>query len=297
MTESRRSSRYERPRYPISFTALILGVVIGIAGGLFYAWNLAPTEEFNTEPWQLRADDQAHYVVAIMLNYAYDSDLALAVTRLAQLRPPVDPIQYVADVACDLARSGYVNDNSGLTAIRAMMRFYQGQGRTGCADQLIPAAEGPIATEALIIAATPTLPPPPTKTATPSGSPQLTPTTEIRAPSTPAPQSAFQSINPTTFCDPEFAGVIEIYVRDGRGQPVPGQPIRVVWADGESLFFTGLQPLRGLDYADFQMTPNTGYTVEMPGLSEPTNQLIASTCVSADGTETITSYRVIFIPR
>jgi hypothetical protein len=132
-----RGSKYRRPRRPISLAGLLVGLVLGIAGGLVYAWVIDTRVEFDTEPWQLKKADRAQYIVAIALDYSYDGDLARAIERLIALKPQGDPIQEVADVACDLATTGYVENSSGLRAIQAMMTFYQLQGRSGCADTLI----------------------------------------------------------------------------------------------------------------------------------------------------------------
>jgi hypothetical protein len=43
-------SKYRRAPRPISFVGIILGMVLGIGGGLAYAWAINPVVEFNTEP-------------------------------------------------------------------------------------------------------------------------------------------------------------------------------------------------------------------------------------------------------
>jgi hypothetical protein len=293
----RRRSRYERPRRPISWIGLFFGIFLGIGGGIFFAWNIAPAEEFDTEPWQLNRADQANYAIAAVLSYAQDGDLGLAIQQLNTMRPSVDPIQFVADITCDLARSGYVSSSSGLNAIRAAMRFYQLQGRTGCADELIPPLPEVAATEDLIIAASPTLPPPPTKTATPIGTAELTPSPSAPVvEATAVEQIGFQIVRNEAFCDPLFSGVIEVYVQDSSGAPRPGERVRVQWDDGQSIFFTGLNRLRGLDYADFEMEAGKGYVIDMPGQSNPsTTEIVAAPCESASG-PAMRSYRVVFRP-
>lgn len=291
-----RSSRYHRPRRPLSLLALFLGLIAGVTGGLYVAWVVAPVEEVDTAPWQLNREGQADYIAAVMLAYANDSDLTRAVTRLLELRIEGDPIQRVADVACDLARSGYVAEPGGERAIRAMMLFYQLQGRSGCADQLMPPVL-PTATANLVVLATPTLPPPPSKTPTPPGfvdGPTATPT--VRVAPTVAPQQAFAIVRLERFCDADFPGVIEVYVQQTGGAPLPGQRVRVRWKDGESLFITGIKPNSGADYADFEMTPDIAYTVDMPGLSDPSDVIISSGCFDAGGRQTRASYRVVFRP-
>ena len=291
-----RTSKYRRPRNYFSLSGIIVGLVVGIGGALFYAWNFAPIEEFDTEPWQLNAQDKAHYMVAIMLDYAYDGDLNRAVDRLVQLRLPGDPIQAVADTACQLASSGYIDSSSGLRGIQAMMEFYQSQGRSGCADMLI-AQVSPQPTSVInVVVPTSTLPPPPSKTPTPEVTVAATATTFVVVP-TNEPQSSFSLVRLEPFCSTELSGIIEIYVQDGSGDGIPGQAVRVRWRSGESTFFTGLKPERGPAYADFQMETNVSYTIDMPGLSNSSDTPISATACTTDaGEQSIQSYRAVFRP-
>jgi len=292
-----RGSRYERPRRPIVWFALLLGLMLGAGGGLLFAWNVAPAEEFDTAPWQLRPEDKTQYLAALMLAYDTDGDLQRTIDGLTDLRFSGDPIQAVADAACELTRTGFVDSRSGERAIRAMMKFYQLQGRTSCADSLLPPIESQ-PTVAVIIAATPTLPPPPTKTPTPEGAapPTETPSAARIVP-TVEPQRAFRLARLESFCDADFSGLIEVYVQNSDGSGIPGQRVRVSWDGGENTFITGLKPERGADYADFQMEANRGYTIEMVGLSDPSTQpLVAAPCVTAANVETLTSYRAVFRP-
>jgi len=278
-------------------TVLIIGLIAGIAGGLYIAWELAPVEEQNTAPWQLNEQGQADYIVAIMLAYAHDSDLSKAVNRLLELRIEGDPIEHVAVVACNLARTGYVAESGGDHAIRAMMNFYQLQGRSGCADQVMPLSPQPTPTFDLMIGATPTLPPPPAKTATPDGFTEgVTPTPTVRVAPTVAPQQEFAIVRQERFCDADFPAIIEVYVQETGGASLPGQRVRARWNGGESLFISGVKPGRGADYADFDMTPDISYTVDMPGLSDPSDVMISSGCFDATGAQTQSSYRVVFRP-
>ena len=291
-----RGSRYYRPRRSISWVAIVIGIVAGVAGGLYWAWQVAPIEETDTAPWQLNAQNRADYVVAIMLAYSYDSDLNTAYMRLLELRPEGDPIEYVANVACDLARSGYVDSASGERAIRSMMTFYQNQGRVGCADTLLPVVTGPTRTPEPL-AETPTLPPPPTKTITPTSEPgAATRTPEIRIAPTVIPQGAFEVVRFERFCDANTPGLLIVQVQDSDGGPLPGQRVRVTWRDGRSDFLTGIKPGQARDYADFVMEAGIGYTVDMPGLSDPSQVATSDTCFDPAGRETRSSYRAIFRP-
>lgn len=291
-----RRSKYRRPRHLVSWWGILLGLIVGIAGGLVYAWVVNPLVEFDTEPWQLHDQDRAAYVAAITLRYSYDGDLNRAVTQLLALRLPGDPIQAVADIACRLASTDYIDNSSGQRAVRSMMQFYQLQGRAGCADNLLVINDQPTP-QIILEVATPTLRPPATKTPTPPPAITASPTSQPIVIPTLVPQTDYVLVDVRTFCSAELSGLIEVRVQDFNGDPIPGEKVRVRWADGESLFFTGLKPERGLDYADFQMEAGKAYTVEVAGRSDPSQPLVAGSCGTDTGQEAITSYRVFFRPR
>lgn len=289
-----RRSKYRRPRHDVSWVGLLIGLALGAGAGLLYAWVVDTRVEFNTDPWQLKAQDKAQYMAAIALGYAYDGDLNKAIQRLVELRPQSDPIQEVANIACNLATTGYASTSSGMRAIRSMMLFYQLQGRSGCADQLI-AAQDEATPVAMIDVPTPTSLPPASKTPTPETTLRATATAPRVAISTSLPQSSYEVVGINTFCDVSHSGVIEVFVQDFSGEGVPGEAVRVRWDEGEDTFYTGLKPERGPGYADFQMEEGKAYLVELPGRSDPTSQpLVAASCNTEDGDDAIGSYRVFF---
>lgn len=291
------AKKYMRPRHIVAWPLLIFGLIVGVAAGLFYAWGVNPVVEYDTEPWQLRQSDKAHYVVAIMLDYSYDGDLNQAVDRLLALQLDGDPLQAVADLACNLASTGYIDSNSGLRAVRSMMTFYQLQGKTGCADTLLPLNQEPPPTSAVVevVIPTATFMPPATKTPTPSGpaAPTATPIRVIVP--TSAPQLNFVLANISTFCSSSDSGEIEVVVQDATGEGIPGQQVRVRWDSGSDSFFTGLKPGEDPGYGDFTMTSGNGYLVDLPGLSDPIAEPLAAVpCTTDAGDAATTSYRVIF---
>ena len=293
-------SRYNRPRKLFSMWGLVIGLFWGVGSGLVYAWAINPVVEFDTEPWQLRAEDRAHYTVAIALAFAGDSDLDRAIERLLTLRGQnnnTDIFQQVADTACRLASTGYVDSNAGVKAIRNMMTFYQLQGRTGCADNLIPALAMEPTTVVQIDLPTPTLPPPATKTPVPASQTTPSPTPPVVIVPTSVPRRDFVLANVATFCDADISGVIEVFVQDFGGVGLPGMPVRIRWDDGEDTFYTGLKPERGPAYADFYMEAGKGYIIDMPGRADPSSdQLVATTCTAENGQQSVVSYRAVFLP-
>ncbi len=293
-----RSRRYNRPRRAFSWLGVILGLTLGMAGGFYWAWEVSPIVEYDTEPWQLNPQDRAAFVVAIMLRYDADGDVGAAVQSLIDLRLQDDPIQAVADTACQLATTGYINSATGLRAIRAMMNFYQAQARIGCADDLIQSASI-VPTQIVEIAVattTATLPPPDTKTPTPGTASDTTATPNRLIVPTSAPQSDFIFVNATTFCESANSGVIQVFIYEIDGvSGIPGQVIRARWENQENTFFTGLKPERGIGYADFDMQPDVSYLLDLPGASDPIPQsLVAVSCTTSDGQRALISYRVVF---
>ena len=76
---------------------------------------------------------------------------------------------------------------------------------------------------------------------------------------------------------------------------IPGETVRVRWEGDDSQFVTGLKLERGESYADFQMEEGKGYTIDMPSLADPLDTpLVAESCFTENGEESIKSYRVVF---
>lgn len=288
--------KYTRPRRVVSIWGVVIGLVIGLGGAFYFAREISPLPETDVQPWQLTEDDQTEYIAAIALAFMLDSDVNRAVERLLDLRLPGDPIQIVADLACELATTDYVSTSQGLRAVQAMITFYQLQGRSGCADTLITA---PLTNPTRIIdiqlgTATPAQPIPETKTpspqelVTPSAIPVLVPTS--------APQSDFEVLGVSTLCSASRPGMIEVLVYESNGATgVPGVGVRARWSGGENWFFTGLLPERGPGFADFQMESGRNYLIDLPGRSDPIAQPLSIVpCTTDTGERSTTTYRVIF---
>lgn len=297
-TESTPSTKYTRPRRFFSPVGVILGFALGLAAGLLISWVFFPVEEIDVAPWQLQSSDREQYLIAIALAYAEDSNLDRAVERLLTLRLPGDPIQAMADTACRLATTGYINSTSGLQAVRSMMQFYQPQGRAGCADELISANAAPTpVVDITLPTSTATLTPAATKTATPESAILATATPLAITVPTPANVLAFEAIAVNTLCSAAESGQIQVQVYELNGTTgIPGQTIRARWQGGESRFVTGMMPERGPGFADFQMTEGVDYIIDMPGAASPIDTALeAVPCTDpTTGERAITTYRVIF---
>lgn len=284
-------------RSPASFVSawlIALGLIAGLLFGLALGWALGPPRQRNTEPHQLRDDHRNHYLVAIALEYQYSGDLHAALAKLIALRPSQDPLQELADAACELARDDYLNSESGVRGLRAAVQLYRAQGRGGCADLLLPSEDAAATVAAPKAPAADATAPPPLPTKTPFSRPPQ-PTATLRVVATAAPQRQFAPLPARTFCDPDLPALMEVYTVDYLGRGIPGQRIRVRWSNGENTFISGLKPERGDGYADFQMEDGIGYIIDMPGASDALGaELSTGACFAPNGSQSLKSWRVTF---
>ena len=79
----------------------LVGLAIGLALGLGYAWLLQPVTYFDTAPASLRQDYRTDYVLMVAQAYQPEGDLSLVLLRLAALgpEPPVDMVDGALEFA------------------------------------------------------------------------------------------------------------------------------------------------------------------------------------------------------
>lgn len=280
----------------LSWVGLLLGLAFGIGLGLLYTWEIDPVIEQNTAPWQLGAEGQESYVVAVALSYAYNRDLNLAFDRLRALRPDRDVWSMVADIACNRIKTGKTMTNSDIRVIRALEQLYRPQGASGCADGQYP-TPAPVSFATLTPSVTPTstLTPPATKTPTPIR-PTSIPAATAEPVNTPLPAGSYTVTRVEAFCNADLDGIIEVRVYDRAGDGVAGIPVTVTWGGNQrQTFYTGLKPGRGPEYADFEMAAGQSYMVTIPQLGAAPEAVEAVPCdTTADGEDILTSYWINF---
>lgn len=284
----------ERAPGYFSYAVFAFSLIAGIALGLALTRVHGPLQRGNAEPWQLRAEDGQHYMIAIALEYAHKGDLPAALNKLIAMRPAQDPLDALAEAACALGSGGYLRSESGIQAIRSAEALYSSQGRAGCAEQLLPqeaTVSAPDITseqrpEAAFATPLPTKPPLPDSGADAA----------IRrlAPS-PAPQRSFEARSARSFCDAANPALIEARVVDYLGRGIPGQRIRVRWGDQEDIFVSGLKVDRGDAYADFQMDEGIDYSIDMPGAAEPLGASLSTGACYTGNRRALKSWRVTFV--
>jgi hypothetical protein len=269
--------------------ALLLGLVLGLAAGLVYAWFLNPVRWVNIAPDRLNASSQREYILLTAEAYMQDGDIDRARARLAALD---------------------ARDIGGLVAVNADSALLRGaDARTVRALSTLAEALGASPQAADIFSGTMAPTAGPAATATPAEPEEAITLTPVV--STPTPTIIpTVTITPNPFAGAEFgliereitceddgpAGWIEVYVYGAFGESIPGIEVLVTWSDGQDTFFTGLKPEIDAGYADFDMTANTIYSVTLVDLSEPVLGIGAEACTTPSGRTSIPTYRLVFVP-
>ncbi len=240
---------------------LVIGLLLGIAAGLYYAWVVNPVEYLETAPAALRDEYKADYYSLIALAYASTDDLERAQSRLAQIPDP--------DYASTLSQLAQIRLAAGRPEreVRALALLAAALGESPAPFATTPSTQGD---------SSPT-PATATRTATITRLPRTnTPTATPGAP--------FEMVEKELVCNLDLkVPLIQIEVIDAAGQPVPGIEALVIWDEGEDHFFTGLKPELGIGYADFTMQVGVSYTLQLVDADIPVTGLFAEECAGEDG--------------
>ena len=243
---------------------ILLGIslILGIAGGLYYAWNINPVAYVDAAPSSLRQDFQSDYITLIAASYAATGELDRAQVRLS--------IFSLDDLGTYLGRL-------------AQNRLAEGRPESEARALAMLAAavgEGP-----------PALPitPSPSESAS-TGEPSITSspspsnTPRPMRPPTSTPGAPFELIEQEKVCDPSLGGpLLQIRILDALSEGVPRMSILVIWDSGQEKFFTGLKPELGLGFADFVMTEGVIYTLQVSDADRLVTGLTSELCTGEEG--------------
>lgn len=287
---------------------LLIGLALGLAAGLGYAWGLDPIEFYNNDPVDLHPAYKETWILLVAATYRQDGDLDRAMIRLDGLKDP-----QIGQTVADLTER-YIQAGKSATRIHALASLADALGaRT--ADMMIylttpePALPSSPTPQAATATATPS-PTAPQPTATPTASPTAAPDTSTPHPTSTATATPRPTITlrPTPTTPPPYrlqerqlicqadqeTPRIEIFVQTEKGDGIPGSEIWVTWSGGVDYFVTGLKPEIGLGYADFNVTPDTAYAV---AVSDPTLQVVdglrTEPCQTDEGDAALASWRLI----
>ena len=241
---------------------LAIGVVLGIALGVYYAWVISPVEYVETAPASLRAEYKADYFTLIALAYATTGDLDRAQSRLALILDS-DPASTLGQLAQTRLATGRPEREARALA---MLAAALGEEPTPIASTSTPQRDTTPTPAGPTYTPSATRPPPPTRTATAT------------------PGAPFEMVDKQFLCDPDLPEpLLQIEVIDASGRPVPGIEALIVWDEGQDHFFTGLKPELGMGYADFTMQAGVYYTLQLVESEIPVTGLYPEDCVGEDG--------------
>jgi hypothetical protein len=269
---------------------LLTGLVIGIVLGVLYSWLWIPAEALEAHPADLRDDFKDAYRELIARAYTSNSDLGRAEARLALLGDSDPARELAVQAQLSLGQEGASDAARALGILAAHLQ--EGQESTSIAIAYPQTATpgGGLGTDdggspVPEVSATPraTSTPPPGGTATPTATITLTPTittTPLPSPTPTATQGApFVLVDYALVCDELIdPPLIQVYVFDASGNPVPGVEIVITWDGGINRFLTGLKPEFGLGYADYAMDPAVSYTLRLEDGGDPVDGLTGRTC-------------------
>ncbi|HET7010328.1 MAG TPA: hypothetical protein VFI11_06100 [Anaerolineales bacterium] len=249
---------------------LLVGIALGLAGGLTYAWVIDPVQFTSTSPAALRADFQADYLTLIASAYASTRDLDRARARLALFSDP-NPAETLGALAqARLASGGPMAEAQALALLA---------GDLGVRPSPLPTSGTP------------------SPGSRPSGSPTVarSPTVRPSPTVTRTPGAPFRVDSRELVCDiDQQIPRLRVRVFDSAGQGVPGVEVLVVWEDGQDHFFTGLKPELGSGFGDFTMTEGVTYTVRLAESDALATGLVAETCTE-DGETFPGSWELVFV--
>lgn len=298
---------------------LLTAILLGIGLGLVYAWVISPAEYVDTFPSSLREDYKDQYRAMIASAYKANGDIQRAQARL-NLLGDTDPAILVAQAQKVLADGAGYEEAQALAELASAL----GQAPTPLPTQpeVTPSAQ-PTLTDSPqpLDTATPTLTPTPeleitatgvltstlertilpsreptnTRTPRPTGSPTSTATPLPTATRTPTLAPPFVLENQGSVCNPVISDPqLQVFVSNAAGVGIPSVEIVVTWSNGEEHFFTGLKPDIGIGYADFVMTPEVIYTLQVGDGGQLIQNLSAPECKDSNNTPYWGSWRLVF---
>ena len=263
---------------------VLLALLVGFGVGLVYSWIISPLRVTNAAPVALRDDFKDNYRVAIAASFASTGNLPRAQARLSLLKDS-NPIETLNAQAQRMMANGDLFQEADQIAALALAL----DADTGNVPTSIPSTE--IGND-IETGSTSTLPPLPsdvpsiqTETLAPAET-QAVPVVSTPRPTRtaiPTQGAPFVLTGQDDICDPNLPdGLLQVIVLNSNRRQLPGIKIVITWDGGEEQFFTGLKPDLGNGYADYLMTPNITYTVQLALGSDIATGISIPTCQTAE---------------
>ena len=239
---------------------VLLGLILGIAGGLLVGWLIFPVLTTATVPAQLGAPHRETQIIMIAAALRADNNMERARQRLQALG--------LGDAAAAVGALAVRAEKEGRDALTRSVLQDLTLALGAPAQAASAAAEAGPTLDAGPTAAQPTAMPAATKAAAlPSAEPIV------------IAKSSYEMLSRTPMCDPNQPSLsLQVYVVDENSEELAGVLLELSSDGNVERFFTGLKPERGGGYADFQMLPNLEYALQIDGQVPPLAAVSAPQC-------------------
>lgn len=275
-----------RGGFSFIFTGLILGLIIGLAISLWFS----PVEYANITPNMLGDQAKEAYRAIIATSFNARGDLGRAKARINLLQDEDSIRLLTAQAQQTVAQGGLAQEARGLALLAAALNNQDFEIPT---DE--PVAIKPV--ETLPPTEFPTLPPLVTKSPEAETTPTVEEEPEVFFPTLAVTEPSGEPYilkDRKQVCDVEISNLLQVYVIDKDGKPVPGAEIIVTWQDGEDHFFTGMKPAIDIGYADFLMKPDVMYNLRMTNGGESATKISSGNCKLDSGMAYKGGIKIIF---
>lgn len=272
--------------------SVLLALLLGVGIGLAYAWVLSPHPNTDAPPSALRAEFKDQYRSLIAAAYAATGNLPRAQARLSVLGDanPVDALN--AQAQRMLANPQTFERAEQLVALASALEVTVSGAPVPTQTLEIPIDAGntftptpPLSITDVPVVLSETLELIETQT-TVAGTPLATRGSTPRPTLTPTPTRGkpFTLTAQETLCDSNLPeGLLQVMVLNRSRRQLAGVEVVITWDGGKEPFFTGLKPELGNGYADYLMTPDITYTVQLARGSDVARGVAAPTCQGPDG--------------
>lgn len=269
---------------------IFLALLVGLGLGLVYSWMISPARVVDSEPAVLRPDFKDQYRSVIAAAYAATGNLPGAQARLALLGDS-DPVEALNAQAQRMLASGEQIERADQVANLALA--LSGENRNEAAVPVSSPSAEPVSQ----VDIEPTFTPPASSSA--SEAPlEVTETPEVQesqptpgiptarptATAIPTLGAPFTLTGQETICDSNLPdGLLQVLILNHNRRQLAGMEIVVTWDGGKEQFFTGLKPELGNGYADYLMTPEIAYAVQLAQGSDVAVGITAPSCQTQSG--------------
>jgi hypothetical protein len=244
---------------------LPVGLLLGLALGVGYAWVLRPADFRGAEPASLQPVYRGEYILLIATAYQATGNLDRARSRL-ELFPELDPAVLGSLAQQVVAANGSEDAARGLALLSVALAEETPfpSSKASATRSRYPSPQPTLTDNPTLALAVPPLP-----TAT------LKPT----QPSTATVLPGFVLVSREQVCNPLITQpLIQVIVRTPDGKGVAGVVIRILWDGGGSTFVTGMKPELNPGYADYEIEPGKLYQVTLGDGLTVARELSAPTC-------------------